>query len=448
MNHQYLFVSNTDLQTERQQLRDEGKDARRLEAEFKRLARLDLTPGSKHQRAAENLLDRSLNLPTVPGFPYSEPSDLAGIRRARPKGPRELRLRLKETELFDRVHGAWLGRCAGCLLGKPYEGWRTPRLWGFLKDTGQFPLNRYFSARVSPQVQKRYRIDPNSPCSVERIQYMPEDDDTNYTVTGFAILKQHGRGFTPEDVATVWMYNLPILHTYTAERVAYRNLANLIPPPHSAAFRNPYREWIGAQIRADFFGYAALGRPELAAEFAWRDACISHVKNGIYGAIWVAAMLAAAPTTEDMAEIIRIGLSEIPLRSRLAEAIRDVLKWREEGAAYDEAVARLHRRWDENSAHHWCHTVSNAQIVALGLLWGEGDFEKAICRAVQPGFDTDCNGATVGSIMGMTLGAKALPRKWTAPLHGKLRTGFAGYELVRIVALAREGFELYMTIRA
>ena len=82
------------------------------------------------------------------------------------------------------------------------------------------------------------------------------------------------------------------------------------------------------------------------------------------------------------------------------------------------------------------------------LLWGEGDYETSICRAVEACFDTDCNGATIGSIFGMMHGAKALPGKWIGPLNDRLETGIAGYHLVRISELASEGFEIYRQYRA
>ena len=258
-----------------------------------------------------------------------------------------------------------------------------------------------------------------------------------------ALIKAKGIGFSSADMADFWMGNIPILHTCTAERVAYRNFINNIEPPRSAAVRNPYREWIGAQIRADFFGYVALGRPELAAELAWRDASISHVKNGIYGEMWVAAMLAAAPGETHVRRVVEIGLSEIPAKSRLAEGIRDVLNWHAGETPYAETVERIHRRWDESRAHDWCHTISNAQIVTMGLLYGDGDFEKAIARAVFPCFDTDCNGATVGSIMGMMLGAEALPPKWTSVMNDTIHTGVAGYTVGGISRLGEEMCELH-----
>ena len=131
-------------------------------------------------------------------------------------------------------------------------------------------------------------------------------------------------------------------------------------------------------------------------------------------------------------------------RCQLIDEGRDIREVEEE---FDRAVGLIHRRWDEKFSHHWCHAISNAQIVALGLLWGEGEFEKSICRAVQASFDTDCNGATVGSLIGMMLGAKRLPEKWIKPLNNKLETGLAGYNLVEIDGLAEEGFDLYKRLR-
>jgi hypothetical protein len=243
------------------------------------------------------------------------------------------------------------------------------------------------------------------------------------------------------------MQNLPILTTFTAERVAYRNFVMGIEPPLSATYRNPYREWIGAQIRADGLAYLAVGRPELAAELAWRDASISHVKNGIYGEMLMAAMIAAAPHAADLGDLLGVGLSEIPASSRLHEEVRLVMGWHEEGIDYDEAIGRIHERWDDHNPHHWCHTNSNAAVCVAALLWGEEDFGRSICMAVQAGFDTDCNGATVGSILGMRQGPAGIDSSWTDCLNDTLHTSLAGRNVVKISEIARQTTRLCKSLR-
>ncbi|MBI3910261.1 MAG: ADP-ribosylglycohydrolase family protein [Armatimonadetes bacterium] len=437
MKHIWLYLRRSDLDTERRQCKEEGKDLAPVVEEFERVAALDLED-PRYQPAAQALLDRTAALPLRPDYPYEEPSDLEGIRAVRPARRSPLPVvGLSDAALEDRIYGAWLGRVCGCLLGKPVEGWRRPQMYGYLRETGRFPLSWYFSRRAPEDVRKRYGIRSGG-SFIEDVRFMPEDDDTNYTTTGLGIWKRYGSHFTPVDVASFWMSDIPILRTCTAERVAYRNLALLIPPPQSASFRNPYREWIGAQIRADFWGYVAAGNPERAARYAWRAACISHVKNGIYGAMFCAAVIAAAFVTSDLDTMLDAGLGEIPARCRLAEAIRAVRQWRAAGLDYDAALERLHQTWDERCAYDWCHTISNAMVVVLGLLWGEHDYPRSITRAVQACFDTDCNGATVGSILGAMQGARELPAAWTEVVRDTLVTGVAGYHRVRISKLARE----------
>lgn len=445
----FLWITYEDLNTELAQLTGEGKkipsSVKTIIEKLKELGHEELfAPDS--QAIAGALLDKTIALPTKKNYPFVEPSDLAKIRLQRPKGPRRFTKKLPQKVIADRIHGAWLGRCIGCLLGKACEGFRTDRFWPFLKDSKQWPLKDYIRYGVRGRLAKAYP-DMAAFRWSDKLDHMPVDDDTNYTTTGLLVLKKYGSDFTPADVAQFWMENIPICATFTAERVAYRNFTLHIQPPHSASYRNPYREWIGAQIRADAFGYVNVGNPEHAAEFAWRDACISHVKNGIYGEMFIAAIIAAAPYCTDMTELIEVGLSEIPRKSRLAADVNEAIKWYRQGLSYDEAAAKIHAKWDEWNFHHWCHTNSNAVICVVALLWGEDNFGNSICKAVQPAFDTDCNGATVGSIMGMRLGTAGIGSKWSERLKDTLHTSLAGRNVVKISQMAEETFEMFKAIK-
>jgi hypothetical protein len=447
MKEAWLWLGTADLATELRQLEDEGRDTSPLRKDFESLIALgdEALSTPLNQEKAGALLDAAQRLKTRRGYGFREPSGLAEIRKLRERGPDRARRRLSAKALQDRLRGAWLGRCAGCLLGKPVEGVRTGELLGFLRMTDQWPLNCYIRFDVSGEAAKTYPRFAGMR-AFDAIDHMPADDDLDYTVAGLLVVKERGATFTPADVARFWMRNIPLLRTCTAERVAYRNLAMQVQPPASASYRNPYREWIGARIRADAFGYLCAGDPERAAEFAWRDASISHVKNGIYGEMLVAAMIAGAAFCDDVAGLLEAGLGEIPETSRLHADVREVMRWHATGLGHDEAVARIHERWDERLPHDWCHANSNTMICVAALLWGEGDFGKSICRAVQPGFDTDCNGATVGSILGMMLGAGRIPSSWTGCLNNTLKTNLIGHETVDIEEVARETFALYRTL--
>ena len=373
-----------------------------------------------------------------PGMDYDEPSMLAAIQADRPRGQRRMRLTLSADDLRDKILGGWLGRCAGCQLGKPVEGWPYAHIRVFLQNRDEYPLDNYFADQSKRANGEPWPITGSLGATRELINHATRDDDQDYTIMALVLLRQHGKDFTPDHVGQKWLATLPYHQVYTAERQTYRNLVEGYGYPESATRWNPYREWIGAQIRADGWGYVTPGWPEKAAEFAFKDAAVSHIKNGIYGEMFMAAAIAAAFATSDVRECIETALTEIPRQTRFAEMAADCLRWAQDMPDWEAA---WHKVDDKYGKYHWVHTLNNAALVLLALLYGEGDYEKTITLAVQGGWDTDCNGATAGSILGVMHGARQLPEKWIAPLNDTLVSGVFGVHQTRISTLADETYD-------
>lgn len=428
-----LYLDN--LMVEYHQCVDEGLDVEKYEALFSSVAAM---PNDEiKEKIADPLSELVSKLEIKEGYKYKEPSDLNGIKALRK--PYAFKRQKPDSEaLDDKIHGAWLGRVIGCLLGKPVEGIRSDEFIPLLKQSDNYPMHRYIlSTDITQEMIDTYKFGLCDKCYADMVDGMPVDDDTNYVTLSQLIIEKYGRDFTAEDVADAWVRYQPKTAYFTAEYIAYCNLLNGYEPPNSAIYKNPFREWIGAQIRGDYFGYINPGNPELAAEMAFRDASISHIKNGIYGEMFVSAMLACAAVTDNIKDIVLGGLAEIPSTSRLYEEINKVIYDYENGVTYDEFFKKLHSSYDEYDGHGWCHTLSNAIIVVGALLYGNGDFGKTLGLAVQSAFDTDCNGATVGSILGMRSGARSIPEEWCKPVNDTLHTSILGIGTVSVSECAK-----------
>ncbi len=426
------------LLTEWQQCLDEGYDV----ADFHDLCADVERRGTEWDDIADGITSQMLARPMRADYPYEEPSDYEKLLAARPT-KRHMLTPPAADVLEEKLRGAWSGRISGCLLGKPVEGKRIPQFYQILKTTDNYPLHRYMKkSEFSEELIKEADIYLDHTWADNIGGIAPVDDDTNYTVFGLRLIEDYGKNFKADDVMSGWHRLIPFADVYTAEDVAYRNGTIGLRAPESAMYRNPYREWIGAQIRGDFFGYINPGDPEAAAAMAFRDASISHIKNGIYVEMFCSAMIAAAAVTDDIMMIIEAGLDEIPAKCRLRADIEKVIAWYGEGLDREAIIAKIHETYDENPLHGWCHVIANAMIVVMALLTGEGDFGKSVCAAVQAAFDTDCNGATVGSIIGMRNGISGIPTYWTEPWGGRLRTSIQGYNNVSLDELVAKTLTL------
>ncbi len=394
------------------------------------------------ERDAAKLLDELERVERRPGWPYVEPDDLAGIRAEcdwpETGSPMEL-----DHGYEAAAQRAWVGRVAGNMLGKPVEGWSRQAIHRLLRERDAWPLTDYFPPPTESGDQLVGYVACWPETTLGRINGSARDDDIDYTILNLHVLRSYGPGFETDHVAATWLELLPYLQTYTAERVAIRNLTRGDPPSRAACWRNPYREFIGAAIRADVFGYISPGDPGRAAELAYRDAALSHRGNGIYSEMWCAALIAAAFTAPKAGVAVDRSLGVVPRRSRLYQAISDVRTWHRDGVSWEDARDRIEASWRDYS---WVHAVNNAAVVAAGVLYGGGDFSRTIGLTVMAGLDTDSNGGTAGSVGGI-LAAK-IDAHWTDPLHDVVRSAVFGYDNSTISSLAAKTVEVAAAIRA
>jgi ADP-ribosylglycohydrolase/transcriptional regulator with XRE-family HTH domain len=410
-----------------QQRLEEGYEVNNFQASLKELAR-------PSKQRLYNLYRQVLSAPLRTDLPFSEPEDLAEIHASRPDGPRNAHLSVTSSSLYERVYGAWLGRIAGCVLGKPVQsGWSRSQVTRYLQLADSYPLVDYIPRVVPPLPGFEFKPEATGSFLGE-IEGAHPDDDTDFSVLSLHILETYGLDFKTSDVATEWLGKITYFATYTTERAVYRNLVWNIHPDETATFVNPEREFIGARIRADVFGYIAPGNPELAASLAYRDAALSHTKNGIYSAMFTAAMISWAFVSQDVGEIVQVGLSEVPENCRLALAVRELINTMAEHKDWEVAYDHLLLKY---GAYSPIHAINNTLWAVLALINSRGDFDRALGTAVVCGMDTGSNAASVGSIAGVIHGAGNIPVHWIEPLQDRLHSGVAYYSDNRISELAR-----------
>lgn len=399
--------------------------------------------------------------------PPGEPSEIEGIE-ALAAGAAEPGCMLDEEVLFDRLHGAWLGRCVGCALGKPLEEFMheaggltsRARVRMYVEGTGagEYPIRDFVRGRSASEARTGKACCPGS--TREGIVCMEPDDDMRYTVLATKVLEESGAEFDSWDVARGWMKHLPYMAVCTAETQAYRNLVERFEFHLGSDWsrerqavdwgwvrtrQNPYREWVGAAIRADAYGYACPGEPKRAARLAWRDARISHTSNGIYGAMFVAGMVAAALVSCEVRSVVGAGLACVPSESRLARAVREAVRACESASDDEAALDEVDRIVAGLDA---AHAIVHAVIVAAALVRGRGDVMRVLSIAVGAGRDTDCNGATVGSIVGAMVGVGGVPEHMSRRLGDALETGLGDEGRVSIRAMAKRSLGIIECVRS
>ena len=358
-------------------------------------------------------------LPEDAALRAAEPDDLDGIRALRPPGARRYWSELPEAIYRDRLEGAWLGRCAGNALGSIVELWAPEKMEDWAAYLGDaFPPEDYWSEAERP-FEYKYETSLRDAFTPAKMDGVPTDDDLIYTQVGMLVLEDYGIDFTVDDVGAAWIKYLPV----SPASPVLGNLQAGVAPTEAATVDNPTQFWIIGDIQSDPWGYAAPGYPEKAAEFSWRNSTVCSRRNGIYGAMYFSAAIAAAFALGDPMKALEAGLSEIPADCVLANEARwaldvagDIKDYRAARAAADERYAGMHP----------VHTINNVALTIWGLRIGGDDFTKVIGETVAMGLDNDCTAASAGSIFGAAYGKDAIPEQWTRNFNNKAHSFIIG----------------------
>ncbi len=286
---------------------------------------------------------------------------------------------INKEEYYDKVYACWLGKNIGGTLGAPTEGQMR------ILDLDYFdPIP-----------------DKSAP-----------NDDLDLQLVWLKMLEEKGVRSKLADFADYWLKHLA---PYPWDEYGYclRNLSRGLRPPISGCFENDFIDQMGSPIRSEIWACIAPGNPQLAAEMAWKDAVLDHAGGeGVYGEMFLAALESAAFVEKDPLNLIDIGLQMIPSYCAAARAIKSAVWLHKNNIPWEDARQRILSRFAHS---HPCNAPQNLGFTIIGWLYGK-DYGDKLCKAVNCGYDTDCTGATLGSILGILGGTAGIPNKWKDPI--------------------------------
>jgi len=337
----------------------------------------------------------------------------------------------------ERVYAGVLGKIIGVYVGRPFEGWWYGNIMERLGE-----INYY----VNEQLKQPLIV---------------TDDDISGTFTFFRALADYGynRNLTAQQIGQTWLNYLINGRTVlwwggmgnSTEHTAYLRLKAGIPAPQSGSIAlngKVVAEQIGAQIFIDAWGMASPGDPEQAVDFAGKAGSVSHDGESVYGAQVLAAMEAQAFVESDENELLDIAVSFIPKDSIIYRMIADIRNWHIQDNDWRKTRERIEANYGYDKYGGNCHIVPNHGLIILGLLYGGDDFQRALMITNTSGWDTDCNSANIGCLMGIKGGLEGIDAgpDWRGPVADRLYlpTADGGRTITDAV---RETYEIVKTAR-
>lgn len=346
------------------------------------------------------------NARQIPGHPYlSHPVyDDFEKYRGKVRFARYPGVDTSASDYYDRIYAGWIAQIVGAAVGTAVEGYTAATIE---KTFGQ----------IHDYVRK-----PST-----------YNDDITYEIAFLKAFDKAGYQVTSDQIAEEWISLIP--SGWSAEDIALKNIGLGIYPPESGSRSNPWREWIGAQMRAAICGMVAPADPELAAELAFRDGVVSHHNNGVIGEVFNAVMCSLAFCETDMRTIVRKAINMVPADSEYYSVVQFAWEQCEKATNYRVAWKACEEQYIE---YNWIHAYPNAAAEVVALYFSGNDFDTCLNIIAMVGQDVDCNAAQIMTLFGLAYGLDCIDSRWRDPIHDDLQSYVRGYERTTITSIAQK----------
>ncbi|MDH4195995.1 MAG: ADP-ribosylglycohydrolase family protein, partial [Candidatus Aminicenantes bacterium] len=320
-----------------------------------------------------------------------------GLFIAALSGPASQSRKISRDVLLDKIKGGWAGQVIGCTFGGPTE----------FQYRGTFIPDEQPLGWNEAAIPEAFAKSPGL------------FDDVYMELTFLEVLAKKGLDASAAELARPFAEApFPLWHANQAAR--WNILNGLLPPQSGHWLNNPHADDIDFQIEADFIGLVSPGMVNAASRLSDRVGHIMNSGDGWYGGVYIAAMYALAFTTDDVGRIVREALRAIPPESDFARCLADVVRWHAESPAdWRETWFKVLKTWGRDVgcpegvfSSFNIDAKTNAAWVVLGLLYGNGDFDRTLSVSTRCGDDSDCNPASAGGILGTVLGRSRIPPAW------------------------------------
>jgi ADP-ribosylglycohydrolase len=300
--------------------------------------------------------------------------------------------RLTRSVLEDKIRGGWAGQMIGVSFGAPSE----------FQSNGKI-------------------IEGALPWTPDRVKEALHQDDLYVDMTFAAVMDTVGLGATIDDYAEAFKNSKYSL--WHANASARRLLNQGIKAPLSGDPRyNIHANDIDFQIESDFIGLMTPGLPEESNRYCSLVGRVMNYGDGLYGGMFFGGMYSAAFFEHDVSKVVAAGLATIPAESGYARIVRDaVALWHKYPSDWRQAWTELQAKWDRDdsctdgaSRPFNIDARLNGAYVALGLLYGGGDFGRTLDITTRFGQDSDCNPSSAAGIVGVMLGFSGIPANYTS----------------------------------